>query len=351
MINFDFLVAGCNTRCQHCYVNGVPGPLMPLEDALLCVERLDTLAAYLPEDTNFTLDHEPMNHPHIDQILHAASHTRHTQNYHHGMTTGVGLIHRKDKDAVIQSYLDCGYDAFGITIHGDVRHHDEIARRPGAYDAAIAAAAYIKAREAELSVSLMLNRYFAEDADAISVMLEQLRPDYIYLAIPIFTPHRDMMDFEPHRASMKTVEALRGYLTEWRQDEAETVNAARQNTIAATVDRLRQGVDLHELFSQEQDELYLTLHQDCQLYVGNSGAETRCLGDLRSMDLEATARLIKALPGNRDYSAFYDVDVLPAADVLINALLKLPQDAVYGDFESVLYRGLMEVGIPTKIIC
>ena len=34
MINFDFLVAGCNTRCQHCYVNGGPGPMMPLADAL-----------------------------------------------------------------------------------------------------------------------------------------------------------------------------------------------------------------------------------------------------------------------------------------------------------------------------
>ena len=26
IINFDFLVAGCNTRCQHCYVNGGPAP-------------------------------------------------------------------------------------------------------------------------------------------------------------------------------------------------------------------------------------------------------------------------------------------------------------------------------------
>ena len=41
MINIDFLVAGCNTHCRHCYVNGGPGPIMPVEDALMCIDKLD----------------------------------------------------------------------------------------------------------------------------------------------------------------------------------------------------------------------------------------------------------------------------------------------------------------------
>lgn len=350
MINFDFLVAGCNTRCQHCYVNGGPGPMMPVDDALLCIEKLDVLAEYLPDDANFTLDHEPMNHPHLDKILYAASHTQHILNYHHGMTTGIGLMNRKDKDAVMKSYLDCGYDVFGITIHGNAYHHDEIAHRKGAYDVAIAAAEYIKAQGARIEVSLMLNRYFEEDSENISVMLKRLNPHYIGFAMPIFTPHHNMLDFEPYRASLNTIEALRGYLTEWRQDESEVVNTAKQNTVAAAVERLKQGIDLHQLFTGAQDELYMTLHQDCKLYVGNSGAETLCLGDLRNIDLKATAEIIKSLPGNRDYGAYYDADVLPSNEILIRALERLPQDTIYGDFESVLYRGLMELGIPTKMI-
>lgn len=69
MINIDFLVSGCNTHCHHCYVNGGPGHMMPIEDVLLCIKKLDTIAAYLPNDTIFTLDHEPMNHSHLEQIL------------------------------------------------------------------------------------------------------------------------------------------------------------------------------------------------------------------------------------------------------------------------------------------
>ena len=87
MINIDFLVAGCNTHCRHCYVNGGPGPIMPVEDALMCIDKLDALAACLQDEVSFTLDHEPMNHPRIDQILSAAFRTAHIQNYHHGMTS------------------------------------------------------------------------------------------------------------------------------------------------------------------------------------------------------------------------------------------------------------------------
>ena len=350
MINIDFLITGCNTRCCHCYVNGGPGAGMPLNHALLCLERLDALAERLPGEVTMTLDHEPMTHPEIQRILQAASQTRHLKNYHHGMTTGVGLMHRDDKEEVINAYLDWGYDTFGITIHGSGAHHDRIVRRKGAYDAAVAAGEFLKARGAKLEVSLMLNRYFAQDALSVSALLNRLKPDYVGFAMPIFAPHSNMMDFEPHRATADTVAALRGFLPRWRQNEEEILGLAEQNTVAAAVVRLKQGVDLKERFAREQDELYLTLHPDCRLYVGNSGAETMCLGDLRSMDPDAAAAVIRGLPGNRDYGAFYDFENLPGVNALITALEGLEQKLVYGDFESILYRGLAELGIATKIL-
>lgn len=56
----------------------------------------------------------------------------------------------------------------------------------------------------------MLNRYFVSDAETISAMISELQPNDIFLAIPIFTPHNNMMDFEPHRATFETVSALQG---------------------------------------------------------------------------------------------------------------------------------------------
>lgn len=324
--------------------------MMPVEDALKCIERLDSLAQYLPGEVAFTLDHEPMSHPHIAKILDAAAHTAHIQNYHHGMTTGIGLMQRRDRDAVVDAYMAHGYTHFGITIHGGPGHHDEMVRRKGAYNGAIAVAEYLKGQGAEVEVSLMLNQYFSQDCDAITAMLQQLQPGKVMLVVPIFTPHDHMLEFEPYRASMETVYLLREHLGGWRQDTQEVERRAQSTTIAAGIQRLKQGPLLQELFAQEQNELYLTVHQDCKLYVGNSGAETCCLGDVRSMDLKAVAEEIKLLPGNRDYGAFYDLEELPSTEKIVGALEGLPQTLVYGDFESIIYRGLVQLQVPTKIL-
>lgn len=350
MINIDFLVAGCNTRCKHCYVRGGPGPLMPLPDALLCLERLDSLSAALPDEVTFTLDHEPMNHPHIAQILHAASQTRHIRHFHHGMTTGLALMRRADRAQVVHAYMDCGCRHFGVTLHGGAALHDAITRREGACRAAVAAAEFFRAQGAQVEVSLMVNRFFPRDAEEITALLNRLAPDFIYFAVPIFTPHSAMMDFEPYRATTETLESLRGRLAQWGQDEGDILWRGRQSTAAAVALRLNAGETLRAWFAEEQEEVYLSLHPDCRLYVGNSGAETRCLGDLRDMDLTAAAERIRQLPGNRDYGAFYAPDALPTERELLAALKRLPRDAVYGDFPSAVYRGLSELKVPTRII-
>lgn len=347
-INIDFLVSGCNTRCKHCYVNGGPGPLMDVDDALTCIEKLDAAAQFLPAGTSFTLDHEPMNHPHLDKILNAAANTKYIRNYHHGMTTGVGLMARRDKDAVVQSYLDNGYQTFGITIHGIGKHHDEIVGRAGAYEKAFASARYLQEKGAHVEVSVMFNRFFPSDAEEINSMLEKLRPDYIGFAVPIFTPHANMKGFEQYRGDIDALKSLTNYLPQWNGDDIG--KQADQYTIAATVTELKNGMKLRKKFQDPQDELYLTLHPDGKLYVGNTGMETELLCDLRFADTNELAEHINRLSPNRDYTAFYDLDVLPTEEELVSVLETLPQGYVYGDKESVLYRGLAELNIPTKII-
>lgn len=344
-VNFDLLISGCNTRCKHCYVNGGPGGMMPREDALLCIEKLDALAEILPCEASFTLDNEPMNHPDIETIIRSAAAVKHIENYHHGMTSGIALMHREDRCAVMQAYLDCGYRDFGITIHGNAAHHDEIVRRKGAYQTAIEAAEYMKECGAEIGVSLMFNRFFVEDADAIDVLLKRLQPGYIYFAVPNFTPHAHMMDFEPYRASLDALHRLRPWLVQWRQEGLPKGIC----TLGMLKEQLKQGLDIEELFRQPQDELYLTIHQNGELFVGNTGAETESLGDLRTLGAKEVAERICTLPGNRDYGAFYEVDRLPDREELLHALEQLPQNLLYSDRASAICRGLTALGIPTKI--
>lgn len=348
-LNIDFLVSGCNTQCTHCYVNGGPGPLMQTDDALACIEKLDQIASLLPWKASFTLDHEPMNHPEIAKILHAASHTKQITNYHHGMTTGIGLMARSDKEAVVQAYLENGYNEFGVTLHGVSAHHDEIVNRKGAFDKTIKAAKFLSQQGCRVQIALMINRFFAEDAGQISRLIDDIGPDDIYFAVPIFTPHSNMMRFEPYRAALETFESIYCYLPKWNQNAEDVMERARRDSVGGAGEKL-QYMELRYLWKEKQDMLYFSLHQDCTLYVGNSGAETQALGDLRKLDPRSVVEIIQKLPGNQDYSAFYDIENVPDTESVLKTIKAIPQDIVYGDFASVLYRAFAGLAIPTKLL-
>ena len=346
-VNFDLLIAGCNTHCRHCYVGGGPGPMMKSDDALLFIEKLDALAELLPFEASLTLDNEPMNHPDITAIIRRAAATKYNENFHHGMTSGIALMRRKDRQAVMEAYLDCGYRDFGITIHGNALHHDEIVRRKGAFQLAIEAAEFMKSCGAAVGVSLMFNRFFADDAGEIDAGIQQLKPVYIYFAVPNFTPHAHMTDFEPYRGSLETFQRIRPWLARWKQNIAAF--ETELCTIGMLKEQLEEGLDMDALFRQAQDEIYMTVHQNGDLFVGNTGVETERIGNLRTLDIKETAARIAALPGNRDYSAFYEADQLPGREMLMEAIAQLPQDLLYSDRASALYRVLAALGVSTRI--
>ena len=347
-VNFDLLIAGCNTRCRHCYINGGPGKMMPLSDALDAMEKLDALAELLPDEVSFTLDNEPMNHPDIGVIIRAAAETKNIRPFHHGMTSGIALMRRKDRDDVMRAYLDMGFRDFGVTVHGNAAHHDMIVRREGAYRTAVEAAEYIKTCGAKVGVSLMFNRFFHEDADGIDALLERLRPGWIYFAVPNYTPHKNMMDFEPFRGRLDTLFGIRPHLARWRQEEGKLTEDVC--TPEMLIEKLERGMDIAEMFARPQDEMYLTVHPDGSLFYGNTGAETECLGNMRTLDIQAAARRILGLPGNRDWGAFYDAGALPERDEMIRALKRVPGDLMYSDVPSAVYRGLAEAGIKTRLL-
>ncbi len=214
----------------------------------------------------------------------------------------------------------------------------------------VAAAEYLKNQGFSVSVSLMFNRFFPADARELNRTIEALEPDFLYFAPPIYTPHPRMAEFELCRGNLSDLRALSGWLREWRQDPEDTVYRAEQATPGAVLRFLEQGRTVRELFAEKQEELYLTVHRDSRLYMGNTGAETLCLGDLRTLDLSRAAEIIRNAPGNRDYGAFYAPDCLPTEETILSALRRLPSDRLFGDRPSVIYRTLEELGTPTRLL-
>jgi hypothetical protein len=193
----------------------------------------------------------------------------------------------------------------------------------------------------------MFNRFFPEDAEELDNLITKLQPDWIFFAVTNFTPHAHMAEFEPYRGTLEMLNQIRPQLECWRWPEEMRQEVCTPGMLR---ERIEGGLDIAELFRQPQDELYLTVHPDGNLFVGNTGVETECLGNMRTLDIRETALRISELPGNRDYTAFYDIDRLPGREGLLRALEELPRDLAYSDTASAIYRVLAAMGIQTKII-
>ncbi len=114
-------------------------------------------------------------------------------------------------------------------------------------------------------------------------------------------------------------------------------------------EQLRDGLDIAGLFACPQDEMYLNVHPNGDLFVGNTDVETECLGNMRTLDERGTAEVLRGSPGNRDFGAFYEAHRLPGPDEMIRALDRLPEELLYSDRASVIYRALSALGVPTRL--
>ena len=132
--NFDILLAGCNTNCLHCYVDGGPSKQMPYEDYLICLERLKYIFDKLDAKSEFTLDNELFNHPKAKDIIIKSREVLGNQYFHHGSTTGIAFMSRSDKDEIAETLLSYNCNDISLTIHGNEEHHNEIVKNLQGFD-------------------------------------------------------------------------------------------------------------------------------------------------------------------------------------------------------------------------
>ena len=137
--NIDILVAGCNTTCKHCYVNGGKAPCMEWEDFKFCMEKLEPVFAYFGKDVSFTLDNELYNHPKAKGILELVE-QRYTKNYyHHGSTTGIAILEHPDRADIFEILKRNGWLEASFALHGGRETHDKMVCYDGAMEAIIRA--------------------------------------------------------------------------------------------------------------------------------------------------------------------------------------------------------------------
>ena len=186
--NIDILVAGCNTSCLHCYVDGGRGKIMNLDDFKLCLDKLQGVFEVLKDRISFTLDNELYNHPACLEILDYVKSRAKDNYFHHGSTTGIAFLNEKRKDQIVEVLKENNWLDVSLAIHGPNKIHDAIVFKEGALDSLIEAANLFKDMGLEVWISLIFNKEMVKELDELSIVLKKIRYDHILPVICDYLP-------------------------------------------------------------------------------------------------------------------------------------------------------------------
>lgn len=350
---FEISLAGCNTNCLHCYVDGGPSKHMSYEDYIICIEKLKPLLDCLKGEISVTLGNELPNHPKAKDII-LNTYRLMPQYYSHDVvgitTTGLAIMGRSDRDEIMMALLQAKARDACLTLHGDKLHHNEIVRNPDAFDAIVKAAEYFNSYQIDLYFSIILSKYVVEDWEAISRFLLSTPHSRAFIVIPTYLPIARLREYQQVRAEYDDCMKLKGRLSRLGIDEDEFFNQVESGCEAAIAYQLKNGFDYKEAENSCPNWAFFNIDRNLDLYYGNAGVHTKLLGNLKTSSTEELFDKVSHLKANYDYSAFYDIDSLPSIQSVLQKVQPLHSNYVYSEVSYCLYRWFDLCKIPS-IIC
>ena len=294
--NIDILVAGCNTTCQHCYVNGGIGQEMSIEDFKLCIEKLKPSFECLGEKISFTLDNEVYNHSRADLILKYVEEKCKKNYYHHGSTTGIAILNHPKRQEIIEILKRNCWMEVSFAIHGGIENHNQMVRNEKAMQSIQEAYQLFESEGFDIWFSIMLSKVLRADIDEVSKLLSDFSNYRGIAVIPNYIPTKRLKDYQKYRC---TQEECKGFISFLNEHHIETkkligqVEEFHEEKIIQTIDRERMGSIL-----EADDTVFFHILPNLDFYVGNTGIQLKYIGNMNTLNSAEIGKIILEQKGN-----------------------------------------------------
>lgn len=338
--NIDLLVAGCSTNCLHCYVDGGPASYMPLDDMEYLFFRLKTINGLLlhePFSFSVTLDNEPANHPQALTVFHLAERYLKPFYFHHGSTTGIPYLQRKDRDELLSFLFDAGWKEVSFAVHGAEKNHNLMVKHPNALGYLMEASDLFHAHGFQVGVSLMLSKALIQNQLQMEGILTKLNPNFRMLVIPLHAPNQRMKQYLKFRPTLKECMELLTVVSKWGINEETFSKQIERFHLHGVMDRMAKTPFDSFPWPKSQDVAYYCVHANLDLYYGNTGDERRKIGNFRELSDEVIVSTIKSSKANDTFShgRLRDEDLQLIYDGVVENPLSYP-DWVFPDLDSAI---------------
>lgn len=324
--NIDILVAGCNTTCLHCYVDGGHAPAMSMSDFYLCMEKLQPVFEQLKDKVSFTLDNELFNHPDAAEILECVAENYKESYYHHGSTTGIALLDHPKQDRIFDVLTDNNWDFFSFAVHGNHEAHNAIVNNDRGLKSLIAASKLCKEHNCKVWISLMISKKLVRDLEGLDDVLCQIPYDSILPVIPDYYPTPRLMKYQSIRCNSVEYDELLDFLAARNVDVSDIENAMQSYNEETIIETLDPDSVAKELTSKST--AFFHIDNKLDFYLGNTGSPLKHFGNIRDLSSEEIYRLITSAEDNYYETGSIHYDDIASA-VSKGMLMRSDENYVY----------------------
>lgn len=263
-------------------------------------------------------------------------------------TTGIALYNRKDRSKIFAFLHENNCNTFMLTLHGNENHHNEIVQRDDAFAFLDKFSLLLMENNFTIVYNLMLNKYFVSDWEDIIGFLSNKKNYSCRLTIPLFVPTERLRSYQKYRANYDECKGLVDkveYIGINSKDYERKIERGNERYIQ----RLVLGKwDYVEKNKNQPQWAFFHIRQDLDLFYGNAGLHTKYLGNIRNISVDELVEAISLQKANYDYSAYYDISLLPDIDIISEYVTE--DNLVYPDVESCIYSWLDRYGVKPILI-
>lgn len=350
---FEITIAGCSTNCEHCYVNGGPAPIMPLDDYHFCIEIMSKILHTLSGNISLTLGNELFCHPDIEHIIrytHAVLPDYYSYSNFPVPTTGIALISKTNRDKILEALHEAGADSLFLAIHGSEMSHNRVVHNHYGYQKLIETARWATKNGFKAYFNLIVSKILCNEFFDIADVMTQFPTANARLTIPIYVPNPRMRKYESIRAEKSDCQALIRKASELGIDTTALSYAVSNFNEEAIYQHMTNKLNVGGSIDDSSPQwAFFNVTQTLDLYYGNVGAHTKYLGNLKHTDTDLLLTRICELPSNYSFSGYYSSDAHARFMDTISGYPQPITKRVYPSREDCIFSWMDQSGIPNII--
>jgi hypothetical protein len=313
-------VVGCPTVCRHCWAQGVPYPVMPVDDVAWVLEQAHRFCDERGLGFGAYPMHELVAHPQAAELLGVFADHVGAAGFEPLSTTGVPLALREDWQELLAAAARLGTTTVWVAFHGLGVEHDRQVNRPGGFTETCLAIQRVRAVGLRAGANVFVTTANVGQAERLLEALGRLQVDQTAWEPATYYPTprgRRIERLRPGSSELMPLADRIGQLSPFHADAWANLEA---HTEAAWVARALAGdwpSQLAELEPRAGGQgLPLVCRPSLDVHTGVAGRYCERHGNLRSDGAQAVLGRALQQGGRSIDAVWFGQDRLPAVKEL-----------------------------------